>query len=230
MSDSGQNEKSSSAVKDKVAIGTVSVAVIGLLTAFLNNGGLSFLQALMASPTSATPTATTAADPSVAASPVTASMTSTPAQTAAPQPVAAVPQVEAAAPESGFTFAYQGCDAQKKSIVCTVLITHPNAVSGLTLVASGGSQLVLPTGRAVSAKRVQMGDRDDAEAVSADLAPGVPLKAEVTFSGVPRLGDRPAVLELALQRDNQSFTVQFPDVMLNTKSDRARDNDDDNDD
>jgi hypothetical protein len=80
VSQEDRNKETKSSVGNKIAIGTVVLALIGLLTAFFNNGGIQVIRDLLANQPTSTPPSPPILDPTPTVS------TSTPIQTTLPEP------------------------------------------------------------------------------------------------------------------------------------------------
>lgn len=207
---------------EKVVVGSgVLAAVIGLLTALVNNGGLDFIKPFMKDKSSSqAPTQTTSPSPSASAPALETSPSPTPsvAIPLAPSPTSSPISSQNSATgtsteNSGFLFENKGCREANEQIICNFLITSQKQDKRLSLYANYGtdSRIIDSNGDEFIARSVQLGSRQSNRYVIAVLAQDIPLKAELSFPKVSPKTNQLALLELSGSGGN-SFKAQFRNV------------------
>lgn len=235
-----ENQSNQSSTGTKVAVGTILLALIGLLGIFIENGGLDFIRPLILGsnntasqpttqnnsppiPSNSAPSGDLPSSPIGSDSTPSGNLPSAPSSESAPatqQPAtsqAPTPQPNTVSTQSaaGFSFENTGCVRRGTDILCTFLITSLEEDKRLQLYGNSvsNSRVIDSSGNEFVAQNVKLGSNESRSFVTANLVQGIPLKAVLVFPGVPSEVNQLPLLELALWSGDTS-KVQFRDVVV----------------
>lgn len=217
------NEKEpKSGTGSKVAIGTIVLGVIGLLTAFFNQGGIELLKTFWKPTTSPPEVLSSSPAPSINPSPIPSTILASPSPSAtvaiSPTPVPinspnkAPIQVITA---KEFIFELKECKRASEAIKCEIDIINKTKDRGLRIYGNGSYQSSLTDlqGKQYLAKYVDFGAAQNNQYVDQNLVQDIRLKAYVTFDAIPPEVKQVQLVEFTAQ-SGELFPVRFRGVSI----------------
>jgi hypothetical protein len=205
MSQQDENKTNKTGLGEKIALGSIVLAILGLLTAFVSNGGIDLIKPFILKSVNSQSPSSTAVPTSSAPSPIS----STPSQPiSSPSSSPSNPKNLTTSPVelNSANITLQSCDRSGKYVKCslTMMSTQDREVGVGQCGSNTRTRIFDRAGNEYFATLIQFGGRDsNGCTVYTTLLQGVPTKIVLTFGDVPSEENMLTALEVSVRSQNE---------------------------